>query len=154
MHSGGLHADVATVSAGGLADYGANPVLDGGTALRWHSAASSGDNSVLRPATAPFSSTGGIKLLQGNLGRAVIKTSAVPDDRHIIEAPARVFTTQEALHGAFEAGELNRDVVVVVRFQGPRANGMPELHKLTPPLAVLQGKGFHVALVKIGRAHV
>ncbi len=151
LDSGGLHADVATVSAGGLADYGCNPVLDDGAALRWLPAGTSGDSTVLRPATEPFSASGGLKLLQGNLGRAVIKTSAVPEDRHIIEAPARVFTTQEGLHAAFKAGELNRDVVVVVRFQGPQANGMPELHKLTPPLAVLQGQGHRVALVTDGR---
>ena len=102
-------------------------------------------------ASDPFSASGGLKLLQGNLGRSVIKVSAVPDDRHVIEAPARVFDSQEALHRAFRAGELDRDVVAVVRFQGPRANGMPELHKLTPPLAVLQGKGFRVALVTDGR---
>ena len=90
-------------------------------------------------------------LLSGNLGRSVIKVSAVPDDRHFIEAPARVFDSQEALHIAFNAGELHRDVVCVVRWQGPQANGMPELHKLTPPLAVLQGKGYRVALVTDGR---
>jgi phosphogluconate dehydratase len=95
--------------------------------------------------------SGGLRLLQGNLGRAVIKVSAVPQDRQVIEAPARVFDSQEALHRAFAAGELERDVVAVVRFQGPQANGMPELHKLTPPLAVLQGKGFRVALVTDGR---
>jgi phosphogluconate dehydratase len=106
---------------------------------------------VVRPATRPFSATGGLKLLTGNLGRAVIKTSAVPEERHVVEAPARVFDSQEALLAAFNAGELERDVVAVVRFQGPRANGMPELHKLTPPLAVLQGKGFKVALVTDGR---
>jgi phosphogluconate dehydratase len=106
---------------------------------------------VVRTAAAPFSPTGGLQLLQGKLGRAVIKVSAVPDDRHIVEAPARVFTSQEAMLAAFKAGELKRDVVVVVRFQGPRANGMPELHKLTPPLAVLQGQGFKVALVTDGR---
>ena len=150
MDHGLLHADVATVSSGGLRDFCANPVLQG-DALQWHSAGASGDTSVLRPATEPFSATGGLQLLQGNLGRAVIKISAVPEDRHIIEAPARVFTTQEALHAAFKAGELNRDVVVVVRFQGPQANGMPELHKLTPPLAVLQGQGHRVALVTDGR---
>ena len=99
----------------------------------------------------PFSATGGLKLLTGNLGRAVIKVSAVPDDRHVIEAPALVFDSQEALLDAFKAGELERDFVAVVRFQGPRANGMPELHKLTPPLAVLQGKGCKVALVTDGR---
>ncbi len=148
--SGGLHADVATISPGGLADYGSNPSLQQGRLL-WQAAQASGDTSVLRPAVEPFSSTGGLKLLQGNLGRAVIKTSAVPEDRHNIEAPARVFTTQEGMHAAFRAGELNRDVVVVVRFQGPQANGMPELHKLTPPLAVLQGQGHRVALVTDGR---
>ena len=92
-----------------------------------------------------------MKLLKGNLGRSVIKVSAVPDDRHIIEAPCRVFDSQEALHKAFHADELNHDVICVVRWQGPRANGMPELHKLTPPLAVLQGKGYRVALVPDGR---
>ena len=150
LDSGGLHADVATVSAGGLRSHGANPLLDGAT-LRWQPAGRSGDDSILRPASAPFSDSGGLKLLQGNLGRAVIKTSAVPEDRHIVEAPARVFSTQEGMHAAFKAGELNRDVVVVVRFQGPQANGMPELHKLTPPLAVLQGQGHSVALVTDGR---
>ncbi len=151
MSSGRLHADVATVSERGLAAYTEVPAVEGGR-LRWHAlAAASGDAGILRPAAEPFSETGGLKLLQGNLGRAVIKTSAVPADRHIVEAPARVFTTQEALQIAFKAGELDRDVVVVVRFQGPHANGMPELHKLTPPLAVLQGKGFRVALVTDGR---
>jgi phosphogluconate dehydratase len=106
---------------------------------------------VLRPAAHPFSPTGGLRLLQGNLGRAVIKASAVPEDRHIIEAPARVFDSQQALQAAFKAGELDRDVVAVVRFQGPRANGMPELHNLTPPLGVLQDKGYRVALVTDGR---
>ena len=105
----------------------------------------------MRPATTPFSATGGLKLLTGNLGRSVIKVSAVPDDRHVIEAPARIFDSQDELLAAFKAGELERDVVCVVRWQGPRANGMPELHKLTPPLAVLQGKGFRVALVTDGR---
>jgi phosphogluconate dehydratase len=92
-----------------------------------------------------------LKLLQGNLGRSVIKISAVPEALHVIEAPARVFGSQDELHAAFKAGELDRDVVCVVRWQGPQANGMPELHKLTPPLAVLQGKGFKVALVTDGR---
>jgi phosphogluconate dehydratase len=111
----------------------------------------SSDETVLRTAAAPFSPTGGLKLLAGNLGRAVIKVSAVPEDRHTVEAPARIFDSQEAMQVAFKNGELERDVVVVVRFQGPQANGMPELHKLTPPLAVLQGKGFKVALVTDGR---
>jgi phosphogluconate dehydratase len=151
LASGRLHADVATVSARGMAAYTELPSMESGR-LGWRALpADSGDSGVLRPAAKPFSDTGGLKLLQGNLGRAVIKTSAVPADRHVIEAPARIFTTQDALHQAFEAGELDRDVVVVVRFQGPQANGMPELHKLTPPLAVLQGKGFRVALVTDGR---
>lgn len=138
MASGGLHTDVLTVSERGYAAYGEAPAV-------------SGDTSVLRPAAEPFSASGGLKLLQGNLGRSVIKISAVPEDRHVVQAPARVFTSQEAVLAAFKAGELERDVVVVVRFQGPRANGMPELHKLTPPLAVLQGKGYKVALVTDGR---
>ena len=151
MDSGCMHADVTTVSPRGMAAYTELPQLDGST-LSWRAlAAESGDATVLRRADQPFSATGGLRLLQGNLGRAVIKTSAVPDDRHIVEAPARVFNTQEALQRAFQAGELDRDVVVVVRFQGPQACGMPELHKLTPPLAVLQGKGFKVALVTDGR---
>ncbi|HNJ82564.1 MAG: phosphogluconate dehydratase [Piscinibacter sp.] len=151
LDAGFMHADVATVAEGGLAAYGALPVQEG-AALRWSALpAKSGDESVLRGAAQPFSAEGGLKLLTGNLGRSVIKVSAVPDDRHVIEAPARVFESQEALQAAFKAGELERDLVAVVRFQGPRANGMPELHKLTPPLAVLQGKGFKVALVTDGR---
>jgi phosphogluconate dehydratase len=151
MDGGCLHADVAAVNERGLRAHADVPVLDGGQ-LRWRTLpAASGDDSIVRPLAAPFSATGGLKLLTGNLGRAVIKTSAVPDDRHVIEAPARVFDSQEALLAAFKAGELERDLVAVVRFQGPRANGMPELHKLTPPLAVLQGKGFQVALVTDGR---
>ena len=159
LEAGLLHADVMTVAPGGMAAYGKLPRLqptspdspEAPAALRWDATSVSGDSSILRPASAPFSDTGGLKLLVGNLGRAVIKVSAVPDDRHVIEAPARVFDGQEALHRAFRAGELDRDVVAVVRFQGPQANGMPELHKLTPPLAVLQGKGFRVALVTDGR---
>jgi phosphogluconate dehydratase len=151
LASGCMHPDVAAVGERGIAAHAEVPVLEG-TALSWRVLpAASGDSSVLRPASEPFSETGGLRLLQGNLGRAVIKTSAVPADRHIIEAPARVFTTQEALFAAFKAGELERDLVAVVRFQGPHANGMPELHKLTPPLAVLQGKGYKVALVTDGR---
>jgi phosphogluconate dehydratase len=119
--------------------------------LVWNHIGASQDETVVRPASSPFSATGGLKLLQGNLGRSVIKISAVPEALHVIEAPARVFGSQDELHAAFKAGELDRDVVCVVRWQGPQANGMPELHKLTPPLAVLQGKGFKVALVTDGR---
>ncbi len=150
LDAGLLHGDVLTVSAGGLRDYTREPSLDGNQ-LVWHDSGPSRDEAIVRPASAPFSATGGLKLLDGNLGRSVIKVSAVPDDRHIIEAPARVFDSQEALHAAFKAGELDRDVVCVVRWQGPQANGMPELHKLTPPLAVLQGRGHRVALVTDGR---
>jgi phosphogluconate dehydratase len=151
LDSGCLHADVATVSERGIAAYGELPVRDG-ERLAWRALArDSGDDSIVRPAARPFSASGGLKLLQGNLGRAVIKTSAVPEDRWVIEAAARVFDDQDALLAAFKAGELERDVVCVVRFQGPRANGMPELHKMTTPLAVLQGKGFKVALVTDGR---
>jgi phosphogluconate dehydratase len=151
MDGGCLHSDVGTISDKGLRAYAELPALDGGR-LRWSALpADSGDETVIRPFTRPFSESGGLKLLTGNIGRAVIKTSAVPDDRHVVEAPARVFTTQDALLAAFKAGELDRDVVAVVRFQGPQANGMPELHKMTPPLAVLQGKGYKVALVTDGR---
>ena len=155
LASGRMHGDVLTVSPGGIADFTKEPLLQArgdDRALVWRAwPEASGDTSIVRGAHEPFSVTGGLSLLQGNLGRAVIKTSAVPDDRHIIEAPARVFDSQEALQAAFKAGELNRDVVAVVRFQGPQANGMPELHKLTPPLAVLQGQGHRVALVTDGR---
>jgi phosphogluconate dehydratase len=149
--SGRAHGDVLTVRGPGLQAYATVPTLEEGR-LHWlPRPASSGDATVLRPATDPFSPTGGLRLLQGNLGRAVIKASAVPEDRHVIEAPARVFDSQQALQWAFKAGELDRDVVAVVRFQGPRANGMPELHNLTPPLGVLQDKGYRVALVTDGR---
>ena len=151
MDAGLMHADVPAVSTRGLRAHAEVPTLQGDK-LRWRALPpDSGDTNIVRPAAAPFSPSGGLKLLTGNLGRAVIKVSAVPEDRHVIEAPARVFDSQEALQQAFKAGELERDFVAVVRFQGPRANGMPELHKLTPPLAVLQGKGFKVALVTDGR---
>ncbi len=150
LDAGFMHEDVLTVREGGIREYTREPAL-AGAALAWHDVGASKDEAIVRTPAKPFSATGGLKLLQGNLGRSVIKVSAVPDDRHVIEAPARVFDSQEALHIAFSAGELNRDVVCVVRWQGPQANGMPELHKLTPPLAVLQGKGFKVALVTDGR---
>ena len=150
LDAGFMHEDVLTVREGGIREYARIPVMDG-AGLVWQDVGDSKDESIIRPADRPFSATGGLKLLTGNLGRSVIKVSAVPDDRHVIEAPARVFDSQEALLQAFGAGELERDVVCVVRWQGPQANGMPELHKLTPPLAVLQGKGFKVALVTDGR---
>jgi phosphogluconate dehydratase len=151
LEAGLLHADVHTILGEGLAPYTQEPWLDNGQ-LAWRpAAASSGDETMLRSAKSPFQPTGGLKQLNGNLGRAVIKTSAVKPERHVIEAPCRIFHSQEEVHAAFKAGELDRDVVVVVRFQGPRANGMPELHKLMPPLGVLQDKGFKVALVTDGR---
>jgi phosphogluconate dehydratase len=153
LGAGLMHEDAVSIAGDSMWPYGFVPraVGQGGEVVREPLPAASGDDSVVRTAAAPFSPTGGLKLLDGNLGRAVIKVSAVPEDRHLVEAPCRVFTTQEAMLAAFKAGELERDVVVVVRFQGPHANGMPELHKLTPPLAVLQGKGFKVALVTDGR---
>ncbi|MDP2032823.1 MAG: phosphogluconate dehydratase [Polaromonas sp.] len=150
LDAGFMHEDVLTVRAGGIREYTREPDMRDGK-LAWHEMGASKDQDIVRPASAPFSASGGLKLLQGQLGRSVIKVSAVPDDRHVIEAPARVFDSQEGLHLAFQAGELDRDVICVVRWQGPQANGMPELHKLTPPLAVLQGKGFRVALVTDGR---
>ncbi|MFL6661423.1 MAG: phosphogluconate dehydratase, partial [Rhizobacter sp.] len=151
LGAGVMHADVATVADGGIAAYTRVPQREG-EALHWSELpGDSRDASVVRTAAAPFSATGGLKLLTGNLGRSVIKVSAVPVERHVVEAPAIVFDTQEDLLAAFKAGELERHFIAVVRFQGPRANGMPELHKLTPPLAVLQGKGHCVALVTDGR---
>ena len=151
LDAGLMHADVLTVRAGGIREFANVPTMADDKRLVWQSAAPSKDEAVARPVENPFSATGGLKLLNGNLGRSVIKVSSVPDDRHVIEAPARVFDSQAALQQAFTAGELERDVVCVVRWQGPQANGMPELHKLTPPLSVLQGKGFRVALVTDGR---
>ncbi|QDX25283.1 phosphogluconate dehydratase [Sphingomonas suaedae] len=151
LKAGILHGDTLTTFGDGLAAYGRKPVLEN-DALAWsdHGEAS-GDDSIVRTIDAPFSPEGGFRILSGNLGRACIKVSAVERDRWTIEAPCRVFHTQQAVQDAFKAGELDRDVVVVVRFQGPRANGMPELHKLTPPLGVLQNRGFRVALVTDGR---
>jgi phosphogluconate dehydratase len=151
LDAGFMHADVLTVRSGGLREFTAIPSAKADGSLQWADAGASKDDTVVRPASSPFSASGGLKLLKGNLGRSVIKVSAVPDDRHIIEAPCRVFDSQDALHKAFSADELNHDVICVVRWQGPQANGMPELHKLTPPLAVLQGKGYRVALVTDGR---
>jgi phosphogluconate dehydratase len=152
LQAGLLHPDTRTVAGpGGLERYLDEPWLNDG-ALAWRPGpAASLDPAVLAPTEAPFSADGGLKILQGNLGRAVIKVSAVKPQHRVVEAPARVFTDQGALIDAFKAGELDRDMVAVVTFQGPRANGMPELHKLTPSLGVLQDKGFKVALVTDGR---
>ncbi len=152
LDAGLMHADAATVSPRGLRAYTEVPALREGQRLGWQALPeASGDSDVIRGVAAPFSASGGLKLLAGKLGRAVIKVSSVPDDCHVVQAPALVFDNQGALLAAFNAGQLERDFIAVVRFQGPRANGMPELHKLTPPLAVLQGKGFKVALVTDGR---
>jgi len=152
LDAGLAHDDILTVAEGGMRAYAQEPVLDDAGALTWAPAPDeSGDDAMLRPASRAFMPDGGMRLVVGNLGRGTFKTSAVDAERWTIEAPARVFDTQEAVQTAFKAGELDRDVVVVVRFQGPRANGMPELHKLTPPLGVLQDKGFKVALVTDGR---
>ncbi len=150
LDAGLMHADVLTVRPAGLREFTGEPNLVDGK-LHWHAIGETQDDSVCRPVSAPFSATGGLMLLQGNLGRSVIKISAVPDDCHIVEAPARVFESQEAMLAAFNNKEMERDMICVVRWQGPQANGMPELHKLTPPLAILQGKGFKVALVTDGR---
>jgi phosphogluconate dehydratase len=145
------HACTPTVSERGVSVYGQVPERVNHQIVWKDLPVQSPDPTVLRTAADPFSDTGGLKLLIGNLGRSVIKISAVPAGHHVVEAPARVFDGQEEFLAAFKAGELECDFVAVVRFQGPRANGMPELHRLTPPLGVLQGKGFHVALVTDGR---
>ncbi len=157
IDAGVMHGDVSTVVSGGLREYGKVPSqpergTQGEHRLRWSDLPTAPiDAAIVRTAAEPFSDEGGLKLLTGNLGRSVIKVSAVPADRHVVEAPALLFDTQEELLAAFKAGELERDFVAVVRFQGPAACGMPELHKLTTPLAVLQGRGFKVALVTDGR---
>ena len=151
LDAGLAHEDITTVGGPSLRAYADEPVMEDDR-LTWRKLPpESGDDSMLRPPATPFNPDGGLRLLTGNLGRATIKTSAVDKDRWVIEAPCRVFSTQSEVATAFKAGELDKDVVVVVRFQGPRANGMPELHKLTPPLGVLQDRGFKVALVTDGR---
>jgi phosphogluconate dehydratase len=151
IDAGLLHRDIMTVAGNDLADYGREPMLEDDR-LVWRDApAVTADDTMLRPPSAPFSPDGGMRLVTGNLGRATFKTSAVDPARWTIEAPVRVFHDQNDALAEFKAGELDRDVIVVIRFQGPVANGMPELHKLTPPLGVLQDKGFNVALVTDGR---
>ncbi len=151
IDSGGLHEDVMTIAGRGLSRYATTPGLDGGK-LVWRSAPhKSANEKILAPVARPMEATGGLCTLTGNIGRAVIKVSAVKPERRIIEAPAIIFKNQSDLMDRFRAGELNRDFIAVVPFQGPKANGMPELHKLTPPLGVLQDKGFKVALVTDGR---
>ncbi|MCO5733059.1 phosphogluconate dehydratase [Rhizobium sp. SSA_523] len=152
LKTGLLHDDVRTVFGQGLAAYTVEARLDDkGMVVREASPEDSGDPKVLAKIDTPFQSNGGLKMLTGSLGKGVIKISAVKPERHVIEAPAIVFHDQQELQDAFKRGELNKDFVAVVRFQGPKANGMPELHRLTPPLGVLQDRGFKVALVTDGR---
>ena len=151
LDAGLLHPDAKTVAGDGLAAYRQEPKLEAGRLVWTEGPTASLNDKILRPAADPFQPTGGLRQLAGNLGRGVIKVSAVAADRHVIEAPARVFHDQEAVKAAFKAGEFTTDTVVVVRFQGPQANGMPELHSLTPLLTVLQDRGLKVALVTDGR---
>ena len=152
LGAGLLHSDVKTIMGTGLDRYTQEPFLDAAGELTWREGvASSGDIKILRPVIEPFENHGGLGVLQGNLGKAIVKTSAIAEDRHTIEGVVRTFHSQEEMQGAFLAGELHRDIIVVVRFQGPRANGMPELHKLLPPLQAVQSHGFKVALVTDGR---
>jgi phosphogluconate dehydratase len=151
LEAGLLHEDVNTVMGKGLSRYTREPFLEDGV-LTWREGPQTSlDSNILRSAAQPFSAEGGLRAMAGNLGRGVIKVSAVAPEHQVIEAPARVFEDQAALAEAFKAGELERDFVAVVRFQGPKANGMPELHKLTPYLGVLQDRGYKVALVTDGR---
>ncbi len=151
LDAGLLHPDAKTIAGDDMRHYRQEPKLRDGKLVWEDGAADTLNDRILRPASTPFAATGGLKQLTGNLGRGVIKVSAVAADRHVIEAPARIFHDQEDVKRAFKAGEFTSDVVVVVRFQGPRANGMPELHSLTPTLSVLQDRGLRVALVTDGR---
>ena len=151
LGAGLAHDDVLTVAGPGLHRYAREPWLDNGE-LAWRDSPDVSLNAdILRPVADPFDHHGGLRLLSGNLGRAIAKVSAVKPERRIVEAPCIVFDDQDQLTAAFQRGELNRDLVAVVRFQGPRANGMPELHNLTPALGVLMDRGFIVALVTDGR---
>jgi phosphogluconate dehydratase len=145
-----IHTDTLTAGADSMEAWIGNPELHG-EELLWKAAEESSDVDMLRPAGEPFRADGGMRLVRGNLGRAIFKTSAVDEERWLVEAPARCFSDQNEVLEAFKAGELDRDLAVVVRFQGPRANGMPELHKLTPTLGVLQDRGHKVALITDGR---
>ncbi len=149
--AGHIHSDVVTVMGRGIHHYFQEPILQDGELVWKDGVTDSLDTDILRPASAPFDREGGLRLVQGDLGRAVIKISAVKPENRIVQAPAAVFETQEDALQAFKDGKLNRDVIVVLRFQGPRANGMPELHSLSPALGILQDKGFKVAFVTDGR---
>lgn len=151
LDAGLVHDDVRTVAGVGLRRYQQEPFLDGGKLVWREGPVASLNRDILRPADDPFEAEGGMRVVNGVLGRGVIKTSAVKIEHRIVEAPALVFDDQDDLLAAYKRGELNRDFIAVVRFQGPKANGMPELHSLTPPLGVLLDKGFKVALVTDGR---
>ncbi|MGH8383564.1 phosphogluconate dehydratase [Pseudomonas sp.] len=151
LDAGLLHEDVNTVAGHGLRRYTQEPFLQDGKLVWREGPQASLDEAILRPVARPFSPEGGLRVMEGNLGRGVMKVSAVAPEHQVVEAPARVFHDQQALADAFQAGELERDFVAVMRFQGPRCNGMPELHKMTPFLGVLQDRGFKVALVTDGR---
>ncbi|HBO3385888.1 phosphogluconate dehydratase [Pseudomonas aeruginosa] len=151
LDGGLLHEDIQTVAGPGLRRYTREPFLEDGRLVWREGPERSLDEAILRPLDKPFSAEGGLRLMEGNLGRGVMKVSAVAPEHQVVEAPVRIFHDQASLAAAFKAGELERDLVAVVRFQGPRANGMPELHKLTPFLGVLQDRGFKVALVTDGR---
>tara|TARA_B110000014_G_C20124810_1_gene598270 strand:- start:1909 stop:3756 length:1848 start_codon:yes stop_codon:yes gene_type:complete len=151
IQGGCMYPDVITSSFGGIAEYAKKPILKN-KKLSWKDIPKeSGDESIVRKIDKPFNVSGGLRLLKGNIGRSVIKISAVPKENHIIEAPALIFNSQEELLAAFDEQILDQDFIAVIRFQGPKANGMPELHKLTPPLSVIQNKGFKVAIVTDGR---
>ncbi len=151
LREGHLHEDVQTISGFGLQHQAKEPKLKNNTIVWEDAPTQAGNEKILATIKKPFSKDGGLRMLEGNIGRAVIKISAVKAEHHVIEAPVQIFETQHGIRDAFEAGELNKDVIAVCRFQGPRANGMPELHKLTPPLGVLQDRGFKVALITDGR---
>jgi len=151
LNGGLLHDDVSTIFGKGLSKYTQEPFIENGVVAFKEGTASSLNAEIVRPISEPFSTEGGLQVLKGNLGTGVIKSSALKEEQKIVEAPAVVFESQHDLQTAFNAGDLDKDCIVVVRFQGPKSNGMPELHKLTPPLGVLQDKGFKVGLVTDGR---
>jgi phosphogluconate dehydratase len=151
LENGCMFNDVMTVNGPGMERYGQKLFSEDGKLCWKNFSKKSEDDSIVRTHESPFSPTGGLKLLKGNIGRSVMKTSAIPEDKYIIEAPAMIFDSQEELLDSFDNGNLEKDFIAVVRFQGPKANGMPELHKLTPPMSILQNKGFKVAIVTDGR---
>jgi phosphogluconate dehydratase len=151
LEAGLLHENVNTVAGFGLSRYTREPFLEDGKLVWREGPIESLDEDILRPVARPFSPEGGLRVMEGNLGRGVMKVSAVAPEHQVIQAPALVFQDQQDLADAFKAGKLERDFVAVMRFQGPRSNGMPELHKMTPFLGVLQDRGFKVALVTDGR---